>query len=151
MKKTFYEKVGKKYVPVSEYDSELTDALPYGNHLIMVYKNGATKKYNVEPALAPMIAAGRYATERISKAIMDATDVRPSKTPLTTEQLNAWKALSAAFGEECHHLQWPSAYDAAIDATTALQNEAVELLSHPAVKHAYEEFMLVCKLAKETK
>lgn len=151
MKETFYKKIGNKYIPVSEYDSELMDSLPYGNHLIMVYKNGSTKKYNIDPALAPMIAAGRFATESISKSIMAATDIQPSKKPLTTEQIGAWKALSAAFGEECHKLQWPSAMNAAIEATTALQNEAQSLLSHPAVKNAYEEFMLVCKLSLEGK
>lgn len=151
MTKTFYEKVGRKYIPVSEYDSDFSHSLPYGNHLIMVYKNGSTTKTNIDPALAPMIAAGRYAIDSISKAIMDATDIRPSKTPLTVEQINAWNALSVAFGDEKHQLEWPSAYAAADSAISALQDEAMMLLSHPAVKNAYDEFMLICELTKEPK
>jgi len=37
MKKIYYEKVGRKYIPVSEYDSNLLDGFTKGNHLVMSY------------------------------------------------------------------------------------------------------------------
>ena len=151
MKKTYYEKIGRKYIPVSEYDSDLSYAIPYGNHLLSVYPGGQSTRYNVEPTFAPLIAAGRYAEDAISKAVMKASDLRPSTTPLTQEQRDAWENLAKAFGEDRHMLQWPAAQDIARVAVTALQVEANMLLSNPAVKNAYEEFMIICKLTKETK
>ena len=151
MKKVYYEKIGRKYVPVSEYDSEFNEGFHRGDHLVSVYPGGASYRYNIEPAFAPLIAAGRYAEDAISKAIMKASDMRPTKVPLTQEQRDAWEKLSQAFGEDSHLLQWPSIQDAARAGVTALQTEADVLLSNPAVKNAYEEFMLICKLTKETK
>jgi hypothetical protein len=46
-----------------EYDEYLMDGLPYGNHMIMVYPGGQSTRYNIDPALAPMIAAGRVAED----------------------------------------------------------------------------------------
>ena len=151
MKKVFYEKIGRKYVPVSEHDSDLSHALPKGSHLITVVPGSIGTRYNVDPAYAPLIAAGIVAEEALSKFIMDATDLRPSSEPLTKEQIRAWKKLSEAFGESNHLLQWNSAMQASREVVSALQKEADKLLSNKAVKNAYEEFMIICKLTKETK
>jgi alpha-D-ribose 1-methylphosphonate 5-triphosphate diphosphatase len=56
-KKIYYEKRGRRYYPVMEHDYELMDAMPRGNHLIMCYPGGRSTRYNIDPALAPMIAA----------------------------------------------------------------------------------------------
>jgi len=151
MKKIYYEKIGRRYVPVSEYDSDFNDGFTQGDHLVSVYPGGKSYRYNIDSAFAPLIAAGRYAEDAISKAIMKASDLRPSKALITQEQKNAWDNLAKAFGEDSHLLQWPAAQETARAAVTALQNEANVLLSNPAVKNAYDEFMVICKLTKETK
>lgn len=153
MKTIFYKKEGRKYIPVREYDDKFCNALPYGDHLIMKYKNGEQRYYNIEPAFAPMIAAGRYCKEVISQVIMRESDLRAANRgiPLTEEQRAAWDALAATFGTEKHALQWPSAQEATDAAVKAMQEEADKLLSNPAVRNAYEEFMLICKLTKEPK
>ena len=69
MKKIYYEKVGRKYVPVYEYDQTLMDSFPKGTHIIMCYPGGQSTRYNIDPAYAPMIAAGRVAEDAISQAI----------------------------------------------------------------------------------
>lgn len=149
MKKIYYEKIGRKYFPVSEYDSEIWSALPEGNHLLTVSFNGQSRRYNIDPEFAPMIAAGKYASDAISAAIVKATEVRPSKSPITEGQNKAWKKLAKEFGSEMCLLQWPSAKEAADEAVLALQKEATVLLSNPAVRLAYDQFMLLCKLSKE--
>lgn len=59
MKKTiFYKKEGRKYVPVYEYDQELLDAFPKGTHLVQVYPGGSSRRFNIQPNYAAMIAAG---------------------------------------------------------------------------------------------
>ena len=107
------KKRGRRYVPVSEYDSNLTDALPKGNHLIMSYPGGATTRYNVDPAYAPMIAAGRVAEDEIRKALHKASEMRPARTPITPGQQRAWKKLAKEFGDELCTLQQGSIHDIA--------------------------------------
>jgi hypothetical protein len=150
MKKIFYEKIGRRYVPVSEYDSDLLDALPKGTHIIMSYPGGKSTRYNIDPNYAAMIAAGRVAEDAISKRIMDISAMRPrSDRKLTPEQHKAWQHLSDVMGDERYALEYCSYREAAEEGIKAMMEEANKLLANPAVKNAYEHFMLVCELTKE--
>jgi hypothetical protein len=152
MKKIFYEKQGRKYVPVAEYDNELLDSFPKGNHLVMCYPGGSSRRFNIDPNYAAMIAAGRVAEDAISKKIMEATEIRRnSRLPkvLTPGQQAAWNKLIEEFGDDAKQLEWPSAREAAEEAVKALQAEANVLYSNEAVRKAYDHFMLMCKLTKE--
>ena len=149
MRETYYKKRGKRYVPVSEYDSDLLDAFPAGTHLVQSYPGGQLRKYNIDPAYAPMIAAGRVAEEAICEALRKASDLRPSREPLTNAQRAAWENLKAEFGDTIHALQWPSAREACEQAILAMTKEAEKLLDNPGVRAAYEHFILMCELVKE--
>ncbi len=150
-KKIFYEKVGRKYVPVYEYDQTLMDAFPKGTHIVMSYPGGQSRRYNIDPAFAPMIAAGRYAEDAISKRIMDISAMRPreDRKPLTQKQIKAWEALAEAFGEERYALEYCSYREAAEAGVKAMQEEADKMLTNPAVAKAWNYFMMVWALAKE--
>ena len=150
MKKIFYEKVGRRYVAVQEYDEYLMDGLPYGNHLIMVYPGGQSTRYNVNPALAPMIAAGRVAEDKMSEAVHRASEMRPRRKELTPEQQRAWQNLNQAMGDDVYTLEVASARDIAEAGIKAMQEEAERLMTNPAVKLAYEQFLLVCELTKKS-
>ena len=152
MKKIFYEKVGRRYKPVSEYDNDLLDAFPKGTHLVMCYPGGSSRRFNIDPNYAALIAAGRVAEDAISKKIMDVTEIRrqqrhETKTPLTTSQRAAWDNLVAEFGPDAKQLEWPSAREAAEDAVKAMQAEAEKLMTNDSVRKSYEHFQLMCKLA----
>ena len=150
MKKiTYYIKQGRRYIPVSEYDQEFCDAFPKGDHLVQSYPGGSLRRFNIEPKLAPMIAAGRYAEESICKALMKASDLRPKRAPITPGQKAAWEKLVEEFGPEAKALEWPSAREAAEAAVNAMVAEAEKLMEHPMVKDAYDEFMAICKLVSE--
>jgi hypothetical protein len=151
MKKLFYEKVGRRYVPVHEYDQTLMDSFPKGSHLVICYPGGKSTRYNIQPALAPLIAAGRVAEDKISEAIRKASDLRPSRAPITKGQQAAWENLVKEFGEDARMLEWPSAREAAEEAVNAMQAEAEKLLTNPTVRKAYDHFLLVCELAKDHK
>lgn len=151
MKKIFYEKKGRRYVPVKEYDSELIDSFGKGTHIVMVYPGGSTRHYQIDPEFGPMIAAGRYAQDAISKKLVKASDLRPREAPITKEQEQAWVALEKSFGNERHLLEWPSAREAAEAAVEAMQEEADKLLKNPAVRKAWDHFMLLSKLTAENK
>ena len=147
--KIFYEKRGRRYVPVHEYDEYLMDGLPYGNHLIMCYPGGKSTRYNIDPALAPMIAAGRVAEDRMTEAVRDASAMRPRQHPLTQKQQQAWQRLNKALGDDVYTLEIACARDIAEAGIKAMQKEAQQLLTNPAVKLAYEQFLLVCELTKK--
>lgn len=145
----FYKKVGSRYVPVSYYDSEVLDGVREGAHLVVKRKGSTLRKFDIDPAFAPMIAAGVYAEDAISTAIMKASELRVprNKQPLSEEQSLAWEHLAATFGQETIALEWPSYRESAEAGVKALQTEAEKLLANPSVRKAYEHFMLVCKLS----
>ena len=149
MKKIYYEKRGRKYVPVSEYDSDFLDSYTKGTHIVMVYPGGQSRRYNIDPNYAAMIAAGRVAEDAVCKAIHKASEMRPQKTPITPGQQRAWKKLAKEFGDELCTLQGLSVHDCAEAGVKAMQEEADKLMTHPAVRDAYEQFQTVCNLVKQ--
>ena len=151
MKKIYYEKVGRRYKPVAEYDNEYLDSFPKGNHLVMCYPGGSSRRFNVEPALAPMIAAGRYAEDAMSAALVKASEMRPRRTPITEKQKKAWDALAKSFGDEVYYVELPSAREVTEAGIKAMETEANKLLEHPMVQAAYDEFMATCKLVLDSK
>lgn len=145
----FYIKKGRRYIPHSTYSSEFCDAFPKGTHLVQSYPGGSLRRFNIDPAYAPMIAAGRVAEDAISKALMKASDLRPKSAPLTPGQIAAWNNLVKEFGEEARCLEWPSAREACEEAVKAMTVEADKLLTDPIVRKAYERFLFVCELTKD--
>ena len=149
MKKVYYEKIGRRYHPVAEYDNDLLDSFSKGNHLVMCYPGGTSRRFNVEPNHAAMIAAGRVAEDAICRAISKASELRPKNTPITEAQQKAWKKLAKEMGDELCTLYGLSVRDCAEAGVKAMIEEAEQLMSNPAVKKAYEHFQLVCELTKE--
>jgi hypothetical protein len=149
MKKIYYERVGRKYVPVSEYDSEYLDSFSKGTHIVMCYPGGQSRRYNIDPNYAAMIAAGRVAEDAICRAISKASELRPKHAPITPKQKKAWEALARAFGDELCTLHGLSVRDCAEAGVKAMQDEADKLMTNPTVRKAYERFLLVCELTRE--
>jgi hypothetical protein len=152
MKKIFYEKVGRKYVPVYEYDQTLMDAFPKGTHIVMCYPGGQSTRYNVNPNYASMIAAGRLAEDEISKKMMEASEIRLQRKDrdkqLTPSQRAAWDNLVKEFGDSAKQLEWASVREIAEAGVNAMQAEADKLMQNESVRKAYEHFQLICELSK---
>ncbi len=152
MKKIYYEKVGRKYVPVSEYDSDLLDSFRHGNHLVMSYPGGQSRAYNIDPNYAALIAAGRVAQQPMHQAINDAAKMKYDQydnVVLTNEQFEVWNRFVEVMGERGRYVYYNSVHDIAEAGIKALEEEAANLMKHESVKNAYEQFLLVCKLTKE--
>jgi len=149
MKKIYYEKVGRRYVPVAEYDSDFLDSFTKGNHLVMSYPGGTSRRFNIDPNYAAMIAAGRVAEDAVCRAISKASELRPKQTPITPKQKKAWEALAKAFGDDLCTLHGLSVHDCAEAGIKAMQEEADKLMKHESVRKAYEQFQLMCELTKE--
>lgn len=149
MKKTFYIKEGRKYVPVYDYDSDLMSAFPKGTHIVMSYPGGQSTRYNIDPNYAAMIAAGRVAEDAICDAMYKESEARPKEQPITERQRAAWEEMKAAFGDEFFSLTFSSTRDLAEAGVNAMQAEANKLLTHETIKQAYDHFLTVCELCKE--
>lgn len=152
MKKIYYEKQGRRYIPVSEYDSDFCDSFRKGTHVVVCYPAGKSIHYNIDPNYAAMIAAGRVATDAISMALVKAGELRMQRKDrdrqLTQAQKAAWENLVKEFGDSAKQLEWPSAREVAEEGIKAMMDEATKLLSNPEVKKAFEHFLLVAELHK---
>ena len=151
MKKIYYEKIGRRYVPVAEYDNNFMDSFTRGNHLVMCYPGGTSRRFNIDPAYAPMIAAGRVAEDAVCRAISKASEMRPQRTPITPGQKKAWEKLARELGDELATLNGLCIRDCAEAGVKAMQEEATKLMTHESVRKAYEHFLLTAELCKEHK
>jgi len=149
MKKIYYEKRGRRYVPVSEHDNDFMDSFTKGNHLVMSYPGGQSRRYNIDPNYAAMIAAGRVAEDAICQAISKASEMKPQRTPITPGQKKAWEKLAKELGDELCPLTYGSARDHAEAGIKAMMVEADKLMTNPSVRKAYERFILIAQLTKE--
>jgi hypothetical protein len=149
MKKIFYEKQGRRYVPVAEYDNEMLDSFPKGTHIVMCYPGGQSRRYNIDPNYAAMIAAGRVAEDAICTAMTKADEVQPPRKPMTEAERDAWNNLIAVWGDEARSLRRPAIRDIAEAAVQAMQDKADKLMRHESVRKAYDHFQLMCRLAKQ--
>ena len=145
----FYIKKGRKYIPHSSYSSEFCDSFPKGTHLVQSYPGGSSRRFNIDPAYAPMIAAGRVAEDAMCRAIQKASEMKPKSTPITEGQRKAWKKLATEFGDELATLHVNSAHDIAEAGIKAMMEEADKLLANPVVKQAYDRFLFIAELTKE--
>ena len=149
MTDVFYVKEGRKYKPVSYYDSKVMDGFAVGTHIVMVYPGGSSRRYKIDPNYAAMIAAGRVAEDAVSQAIVKASEMRPHRKSITEEQRVAWDNLSKAFGDERYAVEIPSAREIAEAGVKAMQEEAERLMTNPMVRNAYERFLFIAELTRE--
>jgi hypothetical protein len=153
-KKIFYEKKGRRYVPIAEYDNEYLDSFPGGAHLVIVRPGVSSRKFNIDPNYAALIAAGHVAEDAISKHIMETSKLRVperDRKQLTDEQRLAWENFSKAMGKEVYALEYCSYREAAEAGVKAMIDEAEKLLTNPTVRKSFEKFLMICELTKEHK
>lgn len=150
MKTVFYKKVGRKYEPVAEYDNDWMDSFPKGSHLVSCLPGVTSRRFKIDPALAPMIAAGIYCEDAVSKSIMKATEMRPASVKWTEREHAAFREFLEVLGDDQRFMvSYSSARDAAEAGVKAMIDEADKLMKHESVRKSYEHFLLMCQLVKE--
>lgn len=92
-KYTLYEKRGRRYYPVSEYDPKVTDAFPEGFTMVHVKPGSASYRYGVSPAVPEVLAAARLLEDAMLEAMHKAAKYKPEPVPVTKEEQQAWKHL----------------------------------------------------------
>lgn len=148
-----YKKVGRRYVEIGEYEPELLDYIPIGTTMIVKRKGVTSRRYNVDPDIVPMLAAGLYCEDEISSALVRAGELRLQHKDrvreMTPGQKAAWENLVKEFGDSAKQLEWPSAREVAEAGTKTMQEEASKLLANESIRAAYEHFLLLCKMSAQ--
>ena len=145
-----YKKVGRRYVEIGEYDPECMDYIPNGTTMIVKRVGMQSTRYNVDPDILPLLAAGLYCEDEISHAIHRASELRPATRSITPEQREAFDRFLATMDPDDPNrnmLSLGSCRDAAEAGPAALMKEAQKLLANESIKQAYEHFLLLCKLS----
>jgi hypothetical protein len=149
MEEIFYTKKNGRYTPVTYYDSEVMNGFPEGATIVMVDSHSSTRRYRIDPAFAPLIAAGILAEDIIATAIMEGSKAELRDKAVTQEEANAWDMLRKTMGQSVYLVQFPAAQQSARAGVKAMQDEASKMLAHPTVKAAYDQFLTVWQLIKE--
>ncbi len=100
MSQVLYQKIGRRYHPVREYDSLVMDAMPAGSHLVVVQPGVKSCRYNVEPTHAPLLAALREHREALMVILRNASAMRSHKSLLTPKERKGLAAYCAVVGPE---------------------------------------------------
>lgn len=149
---TYYKKdENGDFVPVSYYDSNVMESLPYGSHLVRVAPGRGATRYHIDPDNAAVIAALEYARDAIVDELVSFSRAKPSQKPVTAMQKEAWDNMKEAFGNDMVALQYSSPHEVADGVIGELQFIIDEMMTNECVKKAYDEFVLVSKLCGQKK
>lgn len=143
----FYKKVGKKYVPISYYNSNLTDGFTIGSHLVVKQRGVTSIRHNVSPEVAPMLAVSILMKDKMADAIRRGSEMRPSNVAITQEEADCWEELKRISGNNRYYIQFPSMSESVEAGITILQEEVTKLMVNDAIKAAYEHFQFLCELS----
>ena len=142
----YYVKEGKKYVPVSYYDSDMMSALPAGATLI-VKEDGCTMyRRKVDINSASFLAAAVSLEHDIGMALVRASEARPHRKELTQEQHDDWDAFMKKHGESFRWIEYPSGQEVAAHMLSTLQKRLEAAHENPAVKEAWDHYRMMVGL-----
>lgn len=146
-RETYYRKVGRRYVPAFELDPTLTDALPIGVHLQVVRPNGMSRRYNVDPNFAAILAAAMLLEDRLVDIIFNA--INRLKIDGAYRDVELERELNDVLNrilERGSVAYYASGCDVTREVLDVIARKASELMDNPAIKEAYDHFLLTCKL-----
>lgn len=150
MKETYYVKRGRKYIPISEYDSEIYQSIKYGTHLVVNHLGSTMYTYDVEPDHAAIIAAAKIFKEYLVKSLHHASEARPktgNTKPFTERQMEAYNKLKEELGEDTYYFEFPSLNEITSKAVdNFIEHYSKKYEEYPFVKKAYDNLLLKIKL-----
>ena len=111
MSKTYYEKRGRRYVAVAEYDGDMMSALPQGSHLVTVTPGCRSTVMHVDPANVAVLSVIERNRRELCRVLLKASEMRPQRAPITPKQAEAWEALRKSFGADIATLHVDNAND----------------------------------------
>lgn len=148
----FYKKVGRRYVECHRYDGEWYDSVPTNSAILIVTQKGSTsRKYNIDVAIAPLLAGGMLMKDAMVNEMVRTSEVRPNRVPLTEAELAAWNNLIDVGGDSFRSVTSASANDIVQAGVEFAVREMQHILQDPTVADAYNKFVMSVKLKLEQK
>jgi hypothetical protein len=99
-KRILYEKRGRRYYPVQEYDPIVMDAMPAGAHLVVVEPGHESVRYNVNPDHASLLAAFQECRDELAAILQRENQFRPVTRTASQKEMAAQKAWYKVMGNE---------------------------------------------------
>lgn len=133
MSQTIYRKVGRRYLPLAEWELMQGDQYRKGAHVVICTPGSQLTRYHIKEDRAGLLAALEQHRDVFLDLIRKALEARPSiKEPLTPRQVKAWKAWEKACGH-LYAVETPgvaAAYDALVAAVHAAESAPVCIDAH---------------------
>lgn len=149
-RETYYVKRGDDYIPVCEYDSDMSGAWKYGCHLVINEFGSRMVLQDVDPDYAAVIAAVKIYKEILLKCVHTASEARPKTgngIPFTESQKAALVKLKEELGEHTHYFEFSSLQEIVDKSVDDFMNVVgKKYQDHPFVKKAYDNLLLKIKL-----
>lgn len=150
---TFYKKEVSKngkvsYKPVYQYDNELADSFSEGTHITVCKPGSKSRRYNIDPALGELIAAGIIMQDFMCTELVKNSEAKPCRDPLTEKQQKAWETFKKDYGDTTY-ISFDSAYTIAGNTIQSLIEHASSGITNPTVKKAWDNFITLAKLVGE--
>jgi hypothetical protein len=150
VRETYYVKRGRKYVPISEYDSDICDSLKYGTHVVVNEQGCRMYLYDIQPDNASIVAAAKLFKANLIQCMVNASKARPktgNNIEFTERQKAAYDKLKEELGEHTYFFEFPTLNDIAEKAVESfLKDSGDKFKDYPFVKKAYDNLMLKIKL-----
>lgn len=113
MSETLYRKVGRKYVPVLEYDPLVCDSFPKGCHVVVSNPGWTLYRFNIQPDKAGLVAAWAQIESELANKIMEITKAQPAKEYDKEKYRVAYEKFVSETGIHNFLLTYPSATEIA--------------------------------------
>jgi hypothetical protein len=116
-----YRKVGKKFVPAN--DPYAYTGLHNGFWLVHVKEGCTSIRQQIFPNKAPLTAAAQLIEDKLIDIIRKASEARPAKASLTTEEKKDWDKFISKHGNSFNTLCYPSIQENAEKIIMAIVDE----------------------------
>jgi hypothetical protein len=143
---TYYVKRGRKYQPVSQYESGLLESLSSGTYLVNVKLGCRSVRHTVDSKLdLALLATAHSLRDHLSTKLMTAQEAQPSR-PLSPRAQELWRQLQEESGDQRFMIQYPSAAQVVDEFMLELTEQTQKKLAVAAVRESWQEFCTLVDL-----
>lgn len=151
IKQTYYRKNGDNYEPVY-FEVGERDVYPYNSNILIVRHDSVTyHRHDIDPDVAHYVAGGLVLRELVSNVLSEMNKLYDKDhDSLTPEQLEAYENLNKAL-KRTTYMYNKSIYDISDEICKKVTNVMIEKHKNPAVREAYEHYLMMVKLSEDNK
>ncbi len=126
MKNVLYEKIDRRYVPVSEYKT--SDYIRGGHYLLHVQPGSTSWRYLLNPEYANLDAGLKEFKDLLVQELSEASKLRPISVKMSKKEIGAWEKYKEVMGEKNipMYFGYDSFYDMVDNAIKKFREKIIE-------------------------